>query len=81
MSCKGLKEITIPESVISIGSNAFNYSGLSTLYMKAQTPPSIDVTKRSIPINVDAIYVPKGRSEIYKVEWYEYADKIQEYNF
>ena len=79
--CTGLTEVTIPGSVVSIGAYAFDNTSIHTLYIKATTPPTIVVTYRSIPPSVETIYVPRGRSGVYKAEWSDYANKIKEYNF
>lgn len=37
--CKGLTTITIPESLTSIGDNAFELTGISTVYVMGVNPP------------------------------------------
>ena len=64
--CSGLTSLAIPSGVTSIGYNAFSCSGLSSISVNWETPPSID---SSVFYEVDkqkcTLYVPKGTFQDY----------------
>ena len=79
----GLTSITIPNTVKSIGNNAFaECPALNSVTLKGGTPPTINIdswpgTFSDTPLN--AIYVPANSVETYKKAdgWNKFADKIQ----
>ena len=82
--CELLSNVTIGNSVTSIGKSAFcGYSSLRSVYCKAKTPPSggpymFDNNAWNIKI-----YVPRNSVKAYKSAkyWKEYADDIVGYDF
>ena len=73
--CKSITTITIPESVTSIGRMAFSgdggEGGLETIYCKATTPPTLNMTygrafESTKTINV---YVPANSVGAYITAW------------
>ena len=64
--CSGLTSLAIPSGVTSIGNNAFSCSGLSSISVNWETPPSID---SGVFYEVDkqkcTLYVPKGTFQDY----------------
>ena len=80
-NCRLLTAITIPSSVETIGARAFAYSGISTVYIKAVTPPT---SGEDIFLSTPAqktIYVPTSSVNAYKATWPEYAGVITGYDF
>lgn len=76
---KVLSEITIPETVKTIGGYAFdNCTTLRHVYMKPPVPPSIQST--SFKNNYTIFHVPKGSLEAYQqaTNWSQFTDRIQE---
>lgn len=74
---QGMRHITtldIPSSVVSIGISAFDCPSLTTVKVRATTPPSGGGD--GLPTNVNIIYVPSSSVSAYKVLWAAYADKI-----
>ena len=72
--------VTIPSSVQSIDSNAFNYcKNLSTVFIKALTPPACNTGAFSS--TVSNIYVPTSSVDAYKEAWPNYAAIISGYDF
>lgn len=79
---KNLKSLTIGSSVERIGKNAFKDCSLTSIYLLAQTPPSVgdgNFTGEQY-LNV-TLYVPQGSLEIYQKAdtWKNFWD-IQEFN-
>ena len=66
--CLGLKSVTIPKSVSSIGNNAFfDCKILSSVYCEWEDPVECEEQSFDVIIKHDAIlYVPKGTIEKYK---------------
>lgn len=76
-------EITLPESVTTIGERAFYYcDNLMTFYIKSSTPPTIS-GDGYLFYDVPTIYVPQDAVEAYKTAegWSKYSSKIMGYNF
>lgn len=80
-----MTSVTIPDSVTSIGNNAFNgCKSLTSAYCKATTPPSLgDTSVFDSNGSVRTIYVPTESVDAYKsaTNWSEYADVIMGYDF
>ena len=80
-SCTALTTITLPSSVTSLNSWAFTSTNLSSLYIKAATPPTLSNT--TLPSTITKIYVPTASVNTYKTtsNWSSYSGKITGYNF
>ena len=86
--CYGLTSITIPNSVTSIGNNAFAYcSGLQSVYSRIENvfaiyKPTFDSdtyskAKLYVPIGKKAAYQEtEGWKEFYNIEEYDYSTGI-----
>ncbi|MBQ8778748.1 MAG: leucine-rich repeat protein [Alistipes sp.] len=86
--CLTLEEITIPESVTSIGKYAFaECHNLRAVYCKPTTPPTLNGTENFFHENAAGrkIYVSneEGVVDAYKSadKWSVYADDIEGYEF
>ena len=81
--CSGmplLTAITIPNSVTSIGYSAFSgCSGLTSVTIKAETPPTLDEDLENCFDNryLTSIIVPCGTLDAYKSAWSSYVSQIQ----
>ena len=82
---KNLTSIEIPNSVTSIGDDAFRHcTSVTSVYIKATTPP---ILLGDIVFNNNAsnrkIYVPRASLNAYKTAsgWSEYADAIEPYDY
>lgn len=64
--CHNLTTITIPKSVISIGSDAFEHTSLSSVICLATEVPSANNSFFLAPIGIATLYVPKDCAEKYK---------------
>jgi hypothetical protein len=80
-----LTSVTIPDSVTSIGNNAFrNCSGLASAYVNATTPPTLGLSAFDDNAAGRIIYVPaSGDDSIINAyqaaaNWSSYAASIQE---
>ena len=87
--CHSLTSVTIPENVATIGYNAFAWTGLTSIYCKAVTPPTIILSDDGFWGAFDwqasnrIIYVPMESVEAYQSAegWSNYADAIVGYEF
>lgn len=73
-----LRSVTLPSSLTRIGNAAFGYTALSSLIVKATTPPSLgDNTFINTPANL-SIKVPTASVDAYKkaTNWSSVASKI-----
>ena len=73
--CIGLTSVTIPSSVTCIGGSAFKSCGLTSITIKAETPPELGINT-FIYTNDCPIYVPYGTIDAYTSAWPEYAHRI-----
>jgi hypothetical protein len=77
--CTSLKNVTIPESITSIGADAFyGCTNLVDIYFEKTTPPTLG-NSRAIP-SYTTIHVPIGSGSAYKsaTNWSEHARRIVE---
>ena len=76
--CESLTSVTIPDSVTSIGDLAFVTAGLTSVTVKATTPPSLGNNPFNNTNNCP-IYVPAESVNAYKTtgDWSTYASRIQ----
>ena len=82
--CTGLIGIKIPNSVTSIGERVFrNCLRLSSVYIKATTPPTLGNYVFDSNASDRKIYVPRASLNDYKTAegWSEYADAIEPYDY
>ncbi|WP_164715517.1 leucine-rich repeat domain-containing protein [Capnocytophaga canimorsus] len=83
LGCTSLTSVTIPESVTVIGETAFLSSSLTSVTIKATTPPALFCRSSGCYVFISSdmlsIYVPKESVQAYKnhPDWKEYADKIK----
>ena len=64
--CHSLTTIIIPKSVISIGSDTFEHTSLTSVICLATEVPSANYSFFLAPIGIATLYVPKGCAEKYK---------------
>ncbi|MBP0974691.1 MAG: leucine-rich repeat domain-containing protein, partial [Oscillospiraceae bacterium] len=75
--CIYLTSVTLPESVTSIGSNAFEMCiVLDSMIMKGETPPELGYDVFSDTSDDLQITVPSTAMDAYKTAWSDYADRI-----
>ena len=81
--CDSIISITIPNSVIEIGRNAFSCTAQTEIYCKAITPPTGDRMMFGYNASGCKIYVPTASVEAYKTAdgWSNYAYSIVGYDF
>jgi hypothetical protein len=82
--CTSLAEITIPESVTEICSNAFVYcENLTKIYVRSSKAPQIDISSFYDKTTQNAtLYVPVGSKEAYsKADYWKNFAHIEEYDF
>lgn len=75
--CTNLTNIIIPNSVTSIGWQAFDYNKISSIIIHATIPPSFIGVSWGFSFN-GQIYVPAASLNVYKTAniWSDHADKI-----
>ena len=76
-NCQGIKKVTIPEGVTSIGNHAFyDCTSLSNIYLHSTTPPTLS-SANAIPSKT-TIHVPIGSGDTYKAatNWSSFASNI-----
>lgn len=71
-----LEELTLPNSITSIGESCFQYTPLKSLTILASTPPTLDVNS-GLPLDT-SIYVNSWDVSTYKSAsiWSNYANRI-----
>ncbi len=84
--CSSLEEIELPQTVTSIGANAFvECSSLMSVTLLGDEPPEIGEYVFQIPWGIvcgfvkagkQGIHVPKGKADIYKEKWPDWAAYI-----
>ena len=80
MGCKSLETLTLPESLQTIGDEAFAETGLKVLYNNNPTPQKI---KANVFRDVDffhcVLYVPKGSKSAYKAHevWSKFGQILE----
>ena len=67
LGCSSLTSVNIPSSVTSIGGSAFSgCSGLRSIYVYAETPPSISANAfNGCDLKNCTLYVPRGTYDAY----------------
>ena len=79
-----LRSVTIPDSVTSIGSRAFEYfTSLTEVYCKATTPPTAYGDMFDFNASGSKIFVPAASVDVYKAAdgWSNYEGDIVGYDF
>ena len=70
MDCSILTSVTIPESVTNIGEGAFYGTSIDYVYVKATTPPMLNIGKYPVFSTSPTCYIPCGTLDTYKAsEW------------
>lgn len=78
-TCMALPELTISDTIASLGNNAFTTcAGLKTIHVQGTTPPTLGTNVFSNLPSDFIIYVPVGYGNTYKAAWSAYADHILE---
>ena len=75
-----LKELDLPSTVSTINTNAFMYcSAMTTLIVRATTPPTLASTNAFTRVPLKHIYVPAAAVETYKAasNWSSYSSIIE----
>ena len=76
-----LKSIIISSNVTNIGFDAFSEcTGLTSVYVMATTPPTLDETAFNDNASGRKIYVPSSRVSSYQTSWAAYAADITAIN-
>ena len=77
--CSSLASITLPSSVTYIGSSSFMNSNLTSLIVKATTPPTVAASFLFGTSSSLTIYVPSESVSTYKStgNWSNHSSKIQ----
>ena len=79
MGCSNLTTATLPSTITSFGNQAFGYSGLTSITIRATSPA--DISSENPFANADNlahIYVPAASVDAYKTAWSDYASIIEE---
>lgn len=77
--CTGLTTVTLPSSIDRLGMQAFGYTGLNTITIKATTPPTYGSSLFSDSEGLAHIYVPAASVDAYKAAagWSDHAGIIE----
>ena len=77
--CTGLTTVTLPPSIDRLGMQAFGYTGLNTITIKATTPPEYGSSLFSDSEGLAHIYVPAASVDAYKAAagWSDHAGIIE----
>lgn len=65
-ACKGLKKVTLPSTLTSIGRSFDNCPNIEIINCYAETPPTIVVNTFTDNYNDCIVYVPRNSVEVYK---------------
>ena len=80
--CTSLSNITIPDSVVFLGEEAFiNCSSLEWIYFQSQTPPSIGYNAFLFCPWEMIIYYPKEAEENWNTIWLEFTTESWHHNW
>jgi len=76
--CSSLTTVTLPSTIMDLGNQAFGFSGLTTITIKATTPPSYGSSLFSDSEGLAHIYVPAASVTAYKEAegWSDHAGII-----
>lgn len=77
--CSGLTTIDLPESMLSIGADAFYNSGIRNVTIRSQRPPTLAMPRDIGSATLQHIYVPGPAVETYKhdPQWQSLASIIE----
>lgn len=64
--CSSLTTVTLPSTIMDLGDQAFGFSGLTTITIKAPNPPTYGNSLFSYSESLVHIYVPAASVEAYK---------------
>lgn len=79
MGCSNLTTATLPSTITSFGNQAFGYSGLTSITIRATSPADISSENPFADASSLAhIYVPAASVDAYKTAWSDYASIIEE---
>lgn len=79
MGCSNLTTATLPSTITSFGNQAFGYSGLTSITIRATSPADISSENPFADAdNLAHIYVPAASVDAYKAAWTDYASIIEE---
>lgn len=78
--CTGLTTVTLPSTIMDLGNQAFTHTGLTTITIKATTPPTYGSSLFSDSESLVHIYVPAASVAAYKAAegWSAHASIIDE---
>ena len=76
--CSSLTTVTLPSTIMDLGNQAFGFSGLTTITIKATTPPTYGSSLFSDSEGLAHIYVPAASVAAYKAAegWSDHAGII-----
>ena len=79
MGCSNLTTATLPSTITGFGNQAFGYSGLTSITIRATSPADISENNPFADASSLAhIYVPAASVDAYKTAWSDYASIIEE---
>ena len=81
-NCSNLKDVSLPDTIISIGDEAFFECGLTSVIVEGDTPAELGYHVFYHTNDDMVIYVPAAAIEDYKqaAGWVEYAKQLRPYD-